>query len=231
MTNRYTRAATPGPVFGYLRVSTEDQASSGAGLEAQRAAITAECERRGWLDRLEWVEDAGFSGKSLDRPGIRSALDVLNTRGGVLMVAKLDRLSRSVMDFSTMLEQSKRRGWSLVVLDFGVDMLTPGGEAMGNMMATFAQFERRMIGLRTSEGLRQKKLKGVKLGRPSRIGADALRFILEAAAAGASLRSIARDCNARGYPTAQGGRCWYPATVRKVLLSENCCAIERKRKG
>src|SRR5256885_16611409 len=59
-------------VLGYLRVSTTEQATNGAGLDAQRAAIAAEAERRGWS--VQWVEDRGYSAKDLRRPGIREAL-------------------------------------------------------------------------------------------------------------------------------------------------------------
>src|SRR5258708_5575688 len=59
-------------VLGYLRVSTSEQALSGAGIEAQRAAIGAESERRGW--HVEWIEDAACSAKDLRRPGIQEAL-------------------------------------------------------------------------------------------------------------------------------------------------------------
>lgn len=70
---RRSAAAPAGTVVGYIRVSTEEQADSGAGLAAQRTAITAECERRGW--RLLGVyEDAGASGKSLEgRPQLAEA--------------------------------------------------------------------------------------------------------------------------------------------------------------
>ena len=87
-------------VLGYVRVSTDEQGKSGAGLEAQRAAILNECERRGW-ELVETIEDAGYSAKDLKRPGIGRALDALN-RGdaSALVVAKLDRLSRSMFDFT-----------------------------------------------------------------------------------------------------------------------------------
>src|SRR4051794_9557808 len=62
-------------VLGYVRVSTSEQASSGAGLEAQRRAILAECERRGW-HLVETIEDAGYSARHLRRPGIQEALSV-----------------------------------------------------------------------------------------------------------------------------------------------------------
>ena len=87
-------------VIGYVRVSTEEQGMSGAGLQAQRAAIIAECERRGWT-LVEIAEDVGRSGKDLKRPGIRAALDMLAAGdASALVVAKLDRLSRSMLDFA-----------------------------------------------------------------------------------------------------------------------------------
>ncbi len=86
---------------GYVRVSTDEQGRSGLGLDAQQDAIVAECERRGW-QLAEVVEDVGYSGKSLNRPGIESALGKLKAgETDVLIVAKLDRLSRSIKDFPT----------------------------------------------------------------------------------------------------------------------------------
>src|SRR5665811_394770 len=104
-------------VIGYLRVSTEDQADSRAGLEAQRAAILAEAERRGW-HLVEVIEDAGFSGKDLNRPGIVAALDALRRhKADTLVVAKLDRLSRSMLDFAALMDRASREHWALVALD------------------------------------------------------------------------------------------------------------------
>jgi DNA invertase Pin-like site-specific DNA recombinase len=137
-------------VLAYLRVRTDEQASSGAGLEAQRTAVLSEIERRGW-NLLEVIEDAGFSGSNLKRPGIKRALEVLKTRSAdALVVAKLDRLSRSMIDFADLMQRSTNEGWALVALDLGVDTSSPAGEAMANVLATFAQFERRLIGERTS---------------------------------------------------------------------------------
>jgi DNA invertase Pin-like site-specific DNA recombinase len=91
---------SPMRVIGYVRVSTEEQALSGAGLEAQRRAITAECKRRGW-ELLETIEDAGYSAKDLKRPGVQEALRALEAGDAkALVVAKLDRLSRSMLDFA-----------------------------------------------------------------------------------------------------------------------------------
>src|SRR5262245_9905869 len=90
-------------VIGYVRVSTEEQALSGAGLEAQHRAIVTECKRRGW-ELVETIEDAGYSAKDLKRPGVQEALRALEAgEAKALVVAKLDRLSRSMLDFAALM--------------------------------------------------------------------------------------------------------------------------------
>jgi DNA invertase Pin-like site-specific DNA recombinase len=204
-------------VLGYVRVSTEEQGDSGAGLEAQRRAIAAECERRGW-ELLEVVEDAGFSAKDLKRPGIQEALRVLREGDAkALVAAKLDRLSRSMIDFTALMATAQKQGWALVALDCAVDTTTPAGEAMAHVLATFAQFERRLISQRTREALAVKRSQGVRLGRPTTMPPDVVRRIKRERAKGKSLAAIADGLNADGVPTAQGGTRWYPATVRYTL--------------
>lgn len=117
-------------VIGYVRVSTEEQSVDGAGLDAQRTAIVAECERRGW-ELVELVEDAGYSAKDLRRPGIQRTLARLNAgEADALLVAKLDRLSRSLIDFAGLMARGQGEGWGLVAMDLGVDTSTPSGELM-----------------------------------------------------------------------------------------------------
>ena len=199
-------------------MSTSEQASSGAGLEAQRQAIIAECERRGW-HLVETIEDAGYSARDLRRPGIQEALRALEAgKASALVVAKLDRLSRSMLDFSKLMAKATSEHWALVALDVAVDTSTPSGEAMANMLATFAQFERRLISQRTKEALAVKKASGVRLGRPPTMPQAVVRRIQRQRARGDSLRKIADDLNEAGVPTAQGGARWYAATVRHVLL-------------
>src|SRR3954471_14904836 len=101
---RRSVVAPVGTVVGYIRVSTDEQAESGAGLAAQRAAIITECTRRGWT-LIETFEDAGASGKALDgRPQLAAALHAVETgQAATLVVAKLDRLSRSVQDAAGLL--------------------------------------------------------------------------------------------------------------------------------
>lgn len=215
-------------VIGYIRVSTTEQAQSGLGLGAQRAAIVAECERRG-VELLDVVEDAGLSGKNLARPALAAVLDALDAgRGSILMTSKLDRLSRSVRDAADLLERSSQRGWKLVALDLGIDTCTPSGEAMANILATFAQLERRLIGQRTKDALAQKRAQGVKLGRPRTVPDEIRDRIIAEHDAGRSWSAIARGLDEEKIPTAQGGQRWYPATVRAVALSAG--AVDRAKR-
>jgi DNA invertase Pin-like site-specific DNA recombinase len=206
--------------LGYVRVSTEEQADSGLGLAAQRAVILAEAERRGWT-LVEVIEDAGYSGKDLKRPGIVAALEALRRhRADTLVVAKLDRLSRSLLDFAGLMQRATKEHWAVVALDLGVDTTTPTGEMMVNVVAVFAQFERRLIAERTKAALAQKVAQGFKLGRRVEMSEEVRARIVAERKAGASVSAIARRLTAEAIPTTQGkGQQWYPSTVRAALLS------------
>src|SRR4029453_8458234 len=116
-------------IIGYARVSTDEQAVSGAGLEAQRRAIEAECKRRGW-QLVRVVGDGGYSAKDMRRPGVQEALRVLKAGDAkALVVAKLDRLSRSMIDFAAVMAKAQKQHWALVAPDVAVDSSTPTGEA------------------------------------------------------------------------------------------------------
>jgi DNA invertase Pin-like site-specific DNA recombinase len=206
-------------IIGYSRVSTDEQADSGLGLAAQRAALEGEVARRGIP--VEWVSDAGYSGKSLHRPGIEQALDMLAAgQADTLIVSKLDRLTRSLYDLAGLMERARREHWALVALDLAVDTSSPAGEAMTNMMGTFAQFERRMIGQRTKDALRIKRDQGVRLGRPVVTSAEVSGRIAQLRSAGRSLQAIAATLNADGISASHGGRQWWPSSVQSVLVSQ-----------
>jgi DNA invertase Pin-like site-specific DNA recombinase len=207
-------------VIGYLRVSTEEQSQSGLGLQAQRDRIVDEVARRG-LQLVDVLVDDGFSAKSLDRPGIRQALELLRgRRADGLMVARLDRLSRSLLDFAGLMDRSRRERWQLVALDLGVDTSTPSGEMLAGVLATFAQYERRLIGQRTRDALAVKKAQGARLGRPVTLPDQVRRRIVRLRARhGWSLPRIAARLNEEGVATAQGGRRWWPETVAAVVRS------------
>lgn len=202
---------------GYVRVSTIEQADSGLGMEAQRATIDREVDRREW-SLCDVYVDAGASGKSLvGRPGLAVALDVLDGRGAdVLVVAKLDRLSRSLLDFASLMDRAQRRGWSVVALDLGVDTTTPAGEMMVNVLAAFAQYERRIIGQRTKEAMAQAKARGVHCGRRREVADEVVQRVQALRAAGATLAAIAQTLQDEGVPTARGGR-WQASTVHRLL--------------
>ncbi|MFC5061113.1 recombinase family protein [Actinomycetospora atypica] len=221
MARRNRRTALSGTAVGYLRVSTAEQADSGAGLDAQRMTIEHECARRGWT-LVEVFEDRGVSGKSLDgRPALTEALGAVDDRtAAALVVAKLDRLSRSVHDAAGLLDRAQKSGWTLVASDLGVDTSTSAGEAMANVMATFGQLERRMISQRAKDALAARKAAGVKLGRLRTLPDEFVERVVEMREAGSSFAKIADALTAEDVATAQGGQRWYPSTVRAVLLSQ-----------
>ena len=215
------KAVDPGIVVAYKRVSTEEQAASGAGLDAQQASIEAEVARRGWT-LVETFCDAGVSGKSIsNRAALTAALATVESgRAGTLVVAKLDRLSRSLLDFAELMARAQRNGWNLVALDLGIDLSTPAGEFLASVMASAAQWERRIIGQRTKDALAAKKAAGARLGRPSAVPVDVLNRIANARATGRSLRGIAADLTAAGVPTIRGGAEWSSSSVQSILASQ-----------
>jgi DNA invertase Pin-like site-specific DNA recombinase len=200
-------------------VSTEEQAASGAGMAAQRKAIRAEAERRGWV-LIEVIEDAGWSAKDLKRPGIAHALELLRSgQADTLVVAKLDRLSRSMLDFAQLMETARKQSWAVVALDVNVDTTTPSGEMVAGVTAVVAQYERRLIGQRTRDGLAAKHAAGVRLGRRSVLPAAVVERIASERDAGRSLRAIAEGLNADDVATGQGGARWYASSIRAALAA------------
>ena len=215
--------------IGSVRVSSDEQGQSGAGLAAQRAAILAEAKRRGWR-LVEVVEDVGYSGKSRKRPGIETALEALRQkRADTLVVTKFDRLSRSMLDFSRLMDRASRQNWALVALDLALDTSTPAGDMMANVLATFAQFERRLIAQRTRDALAVKRAQGVRLGRDRAISPDVAERIRAERASGMTLQAIADGLDQDGVPTARGGKHWYTSTVRAVVGQE--VAYRAARRG
>lgn len=133
------------------------------------------------------------------------------------MVAKLDRLSRSLVDFATLLVEAQAKGFNVVALDLGVDLSTPAGEFLASVMASAAQWERRIIGQRTKDALAIRREQGVKLGRPP-LPRDALgRRIAAMRKRGMTLQAIADKLNEEGVSTLRGGSEWRPSSVRAVL--------------
>jgi len=143
----------------------------------------------------------------------------------VLVSAKLDRVSRSVADFARLLERANSRGWRLVLLDLGVDTSTPAGEFVANTIANSAQYEGRLIGQRTREGLAAKRAAGVRLGRPSVLPREVVDRIVRERGTGATLRAIAEGLTAEGVRTARGGTSWSTSSVQAVLAGQDAAAL------
>lgn len=204
----------------YHRVSTEEQAASGAGLEAQREATAAVCRYKGWRVAAAH-DDGGYSGKTTDRPGLTAALNMLAVSAAdVLVVAKLDRLSRSVQDFLNLMNRAQKEGWDLCIRDLDLDTSHPNGRMVLTIMSALSQWEREMIGLRTKEALATKKAQGIKLGRAPMSVAVRAR-ILEMRSRPMTLAKIASALNEEGVPTPQGGKMWRDSSVRVALTQRS----------
>lgn len=219
--NPYTIAMEPieqKHVIGYLRVSTDEQARSGLGLEAQRTVIEQTAAHRNWS--VTWATDDGYTASNLNRPALTTSLLALREgTAEAMVVAKLDRLSRSLMDFAALMETARSEQWAVVALDLGVDMSTPSGEMLANVLASFAQYERRLISQRTTDALAALRAQGVRLGRPPAVSPATAALIGRWRAAGCTWQACADALNRDGVPTAHGGHKWYPSTARKVWQS------------
>lgn len=216
-----------GRVVAYRRVSTREQADSGLGLGAQRQRLADEIERRDdWRGReVVWVTDEGVSGgtRAADRPELGPEIAAMGD-DDVLVVAKLDRLSRSVQDFAHLLDRAGGEGWAVAALDLGIDTTTPTGELIAHMVVAIAQWEARMIGLRTKEGLAETdKPLGRPRGLPKTGGRTAspipatteatVRHLLDL---DLSPRMIADRLNEFGVPSLRGAT-WHRESVRRLL--------------
>lgn len=204
----------------YRRVSTREQADKGAGLDAQKTTMTFGLQMKE-AEALTWdCVDRGKSGKNLQRNGLDTAIKLVRAgEAGGIMVSKLDRLSRSLLDFAWLMATAEKEGWNIALLDLGVDLRNPAGKAMAQMLAIFAEFERNVISQRTKDGLAEKKFQGVRLGRPTNINDDLMKLIVSTWMTEGSYSGAATILNAAQVPTAQGGKQWYPMVVSKLINS------------
>jgi DNA invertase Pin-like site-specific DNA recombinase len=204
-------------MVGYTRVSTTGQADNGHSLPAQRAAITAAAEQRGW--EIIWANDAA-SGKSMERPGMAYAMSLLKSgQAQGIVASKLDRISRSVLDFANLLEQAQREEWNIVLLDNGLDLSTPYGRLAVGILMQFAQFEREMISARTKDALAAaKREKGIVPGPRSKVPENVIQTILGLNERGLTLGGIALELTQQGVPLPGGSvGVWSATQVGRVL--------------
>lgn len=202
-------------LIGYARVSTDEQAIYGHGLDAQEAKLR-EHARRTNTD-LTVVREQGISGKSLERPVLMQALTkIANREADGLAVAKLDRLTRSVIDFAMLLEWFTTAKAQLVALDFDLDTSTPSGRMVAHIMASVAEWERGMIAQRTREALAIRRAQGLTIGRPA-VDINLVGRIRDMRENGATYQAICDELNNDGVPTARGATEWRPSAIQRTL--------------
>lgn len=204
----------------YVRVSTEEQAASGLGLDAQRAAITAFAEQQD-LRIVEWCEDAGISGATLGkRPAMLRALDVLDSgRAGVMVAKDATRLARSLSDLSGMLAAATTDGWCVRTADGLVNTCDTQGSLLPHFLGVVGELERQFTSTRTRAALAAAKARGKRLGKRSTLSSDVRARIVAARDAGVTYQAIADDLNADGVATGQGGAFWRAPAVRAAYLA------------
>ena len=213
--------------YAYLRVSTAQQTESGAGLDAQHDA----CLR--FAGNLEGVyRDAGVSGKTgLDkRPALLEAISQLS-KGDTLIVAKRDRLGRDPLVVAMIEAAVKRKGARIVsAAGEGTDSDSPSDILMRRLVDAFGEYERLLVGARTSAALQAKKSRRERTGSvpygyrcedgvylvPDETEQAAIAMIRDLNAKGLSLRNIAGRLQAKGYKP-RGGKSWHPQTVSNIL--------------
>lgn len=218
---------TPSPsttttkTVGYIRVSTDKQAEHGVSLDAQQAKLAAYAALYD-LDLVEVIVDAGASAKTLERPGLRRALAMLRRgKAAALLVAKLDRLTRSVEDLGELIRTVFVPGKAdLLSVGEQIDTRTAAGRLVLNVLGSVAQWERETIGERTREALAHKRVNGKRTSLYAPYGyqlaADSqtliadeaeqamLAAIREARRRGLSQRAVVAELARQGFTTRVG---------------------------
>jgi len=217
---------------GYIRVSTEQQADSGLGLEVQEAKVRAMAEVQS-AELVELIVDAGESAKSLRRPGMERLLTMIDQRKvDSVIVYKLDRLTRSVQDLGALLDRFDRKGVSLVSVSESLDTATAAGRLVLNVMGSVAQWEREVIGERTKEAMHAKRAKGERISgelpfgyklaedgihlEPHTEEQKTLELLQRLRSKGLSLRATAEQLNRKGHTT-RAGSLWRHQYVANIV--------------
>jgi len=228
---RHPAPSAPRRVLGYLRVSTGKQADSGLSIASQRAKVRGYAELYG-LELVDVLVDAGASASTLDRPALTDALARLDAGGAdALLVAKLDRLTRSVRDLGDLVDRCNRRGWALLSVADNLDTQSAAGRMVMGVLAVVSQWEREAIGERTAAAMAVKAARGEHCGGGVPYGfhlADGGRLLpdddeqatIRTAAAlrakGLSLRAVGAALTLRGL-LPRSGRAWTAQGVSTVL--------------
>ena len=123
------------------------------------------------------------------------------------------------MNAANIIESAQAQGWSLVILDLGVDLTTAAGRMVAMNLVNFAQYERELISERTKAGLAAKKARGESIGRPRVATASVVRRIVKERNAGCTYDAIAAAFTADKILSPLGKPSWQPSTVRRIYAS------------
>jgi site-specific DNA recombinase len=220
----------------YIRVSTDEQAEEGYGLEVQRQQGFGLAMMKGWgTPRI--YEDAGISGTlgPAKRPGLAQLIDDVKAgKVNVVIIAALDRLGRSTRIILDLVDTISEAGAELVSCRESLDTPTPTGKFVLTLFAALAQLDRDQIVKRTTDGRNSRGRRDGDKGGNVPYGylrMDSKLTVDPQAAAVVrrvftlrqmfSLNSIAGKFNSEGIPTPHGGKVWYASTVRQILLNES----------
>lgn len=222
----------PTRAVAYIRVSLAKQAAEGVSLAAQRRKVELYAELHG-LDLVAVVEDAGASAKTLDRPGLSRALGMLDTgEADALVVVKLDRLTRSVVDLGHLIETrfGSSDGPALLSVAESIDTRSAAGRLVLNILASVSQWEREAIGERTATALAHKRANGEYTGGQTphgyRVAPDgvalernpaeerALALVRQLRADGMTVRAVREELNSRG--VLNRGRPWSLGAIGRL---------------
>jgi DNA invertase Pin-like site-specific DNA recombinase len=223
-------------VIGYVRVSTDEQVSTGISLDVQEEKINAYCRAKDW-ELVKIVRDPGLSAKNLRRPGLQSILESVPKRNGKrgfdgIVVVKLDRLTRSVGDLAYLNRLFESNKVALISIQESVDTSTASGKLFHNIIACLSEWERGVISERTRDALRHKRNIGERAGEipygyqvsvdgkslePIQKEQEVLNTIKTLRhSSSMSYWKISDHLNEQGITTKKGFR-WYPESVRSVL--------------
>jgi len=216
--------------IGYTRVSTEEQSQQGVSLSNQAQKIQAYCTAKDW-EMTAVIRDEGYSGKDLNRPGIQAIIKGCRKKEfDVVVIMKLDRLTRSVKDLGYLVEDVfNKHSVAFSSLQDNFDTSTANGRMIMNILATLAQWERDIIAERTRDAMQfmksSLKLVGAVPFGFDPVGKDlnpdpeamvTIQAMTRMRKEGTSYQKIAAHLNGNGITSKNGGK-WHPKTVMGAI--------------
>lgn len=205
------------PVIGYVRIAPREESRSRPGVEAQRRAVEAECASRGW--KLLRFEEDVRSGRTLHRPGLASALEACRSgEAAAIVVARLDRLTYSVEHLARLVAEARQGGFNLLAPDVGLDLSSPEGRQLADVLAVAASWRPRPVAFRRLQArTASPDRRGRRRGRPVSTPPALAERIRSLRNDGWTLQAICDALNKEGQPTPRGGSHWRPSSLRAIL--------------